>query len=146
MRASLLRLAESATKKPLNLRDASATLLPPVPYAPPALRGYDFASTLLLFSLYRRLLRSHRNLPPEMRSLGDDYVKAGKNNPTMSRELPSDSSRLAPQNSNDTRTSQIPRTLSASSPNGRCTWIRCRRERMATRSRGKGWTQLSLRR
>ena len=27
--------------------------------------------------LYRRLLRAHRALPPEMRSLGDDYIKAG---------------------------------------------------------------------
>jgi hypothetical protein len=28
-------------------------------------------------SLYRRILRAHRHLPVEMRSLGDDYVKAG---------------------------------------------------------------------
>ena len=28
-------------------------------------------------SLYRRILRTHRHLPVEMRSLGDDYVKAG---------------------------------------------------------------------
>lgn len=28
-------------------------------------------------SLYRRILRAHRSLPQEMRSLGDDYVKAG---------------------------------------------------------------------
>ncbi len=27
--------------------------------------------------LYRRLLRAHRFLPYEMRSLGDDYIKAG---------------------------------------------------------------------
>ncbi|SRR6266852_4672870 len=27
--------------------------------------------------LYRRILRAHRHLPVEMRSLGDDYVKAG---------------------------------------------------------------------
>jgi len=36
--------------------------------------------TRLIFlsvSLYRRLLRAHRRLPPEMRSLGDEYVKAG---------------------------------------------------------------------
>jgi len=57
MRSTLLRLAESVTSRPLNLRAASATLLPPVP-------------------LYRRLLRAHRYLPVEMRSLGDDYVKA----------------------------------------------------------------------
>jgi Complex1_LYR-like len=29
------------------------------------------------FRLYRRILRVHRHLPLEMRSLGDDYVKAG---------------------------------------------------------------------
>ncbi|TFK35598.1 hypothetical protein BDQ12DRAFT_611577 [Crucibulum laeve] len=57
MRASFLRLAESVSTKPLNLREASATLYPPIP-------------------LYRRLLRSHRYLPREMRVLGDDYVKA----------------------------------------------------------------------
>ncbi|KAF8886063.1 hypothetical protein CPB84DRAFT_1787895 [Gymnopilus junonius] len=57
MRSSILRLAESVTKAPLNLNEASAMLYPPIP-------------------LYRRLLRSHRNLPREMRSLGDDYVKS----------------------------------------------------------------------
>ncbi|KAI0316737.1 hypothetical protein OF83DRAFT_1164226 [Amylostereum chailletii] len=57
MHPSLIRLARSVTTKPLNLREASATLLPPIP-------------------LYRRLLRAHRHLPVEMRSLGDDYVKA----------------------------------------------------------------------
>ncbi|KAF8645867.1 hypothetical protein AX16_007525 [Volvariella volvacea WC 439] len=57
MRQSLVRLAESISKKPLNLREVSATLYPPIP-------------------LYRRLLRAHRVLPHEMRSLGDDYVKA----------------------------------------------------------------------
>ncbi|RDB26363.1 Succinate dehydrogenase assembly factor 3, mitochondrial [Hypsizygus marmoreus] len=57
MRSSIIRLAESISSKPLNLREASATLFPPIP-------------------LYRRLLRVHRSLPREMRSLGDDYVKA----------------------------------------------------------------------
>ncbi|KII89676.1 hypothetical protein PLICRDRAFT_39813 [Plicaturopsis crispa FD-325 SS-3] len=57
LRPTLARLAESVTTKPLNLREASATLLPPLP-------------------LYRSLLRAHRSLPREMRSLGDDYVKA----------------------------------------------------------------------
>ncbi|KAK7037745.1 hypothetical protein VNI00_010706 [Paramarasmius palmivorus] len=57
MRHTLLRLAESVTTKPLNLQEANATLLPPIP-------------------LYRRLLRAHRFLPREMRSLGDDYVKS----------------------------------------------------------------------
>ncbi|KIM84891.1 hypothetical protein PILCRDRAFT_817707 [Piloderma croceum F 1598] len=57
MRSTLLRLAESITTKPLNLCEASATLLPPKP-------------------LYRSLLRAHRLLPNEMRTLGDDYVKA----------------------------------------------------------------------
>lgn len=57
MRSTLLQLAESITSKPLNLREASSTLLPPKP-------------------LYRSLLRAHRQLPVEMRSLGDDYIKA----------------------------------------------------------------------
>jgi len=57
MRSTLLRLAKSITTEPLNLREASATLLPPKP-------------------LYRSLLRAHRLLPIEMRALGDDYVKA----------------------------------------------------------------------
>ncbi|KAK7461937.1 hypothetical protein VKT23_008369 [Stygiomarasmius scandens] len=57
MRRSLLRLAESVSSKPLKLQDSNASLLPPIP-------------------LYRRLLRAHRYLVPEMRSLGDDYVKA----------------------------------------------------------------------
>ncbi|KAJ1304900.1 hypothetical protein OPQ81_006034 [Rhizoctonia solani] len=57
MHASLRRLAQSVGTKPLNLREASVTLLPPVP-------------------LFRRLLRVHRYLPTEMRILGDDYVKA----------------------------------------------------------------------
>ncbi|KAF9448546.1 ACN9-domain-containing protein [Macrolepiota fuliginosa MF-IS2] len=55
MRSTIIRLAENVSKTPLNLREASATLLPPLP-------------------LYRRLLRAHRNLPAEMRSLGDVYV------------------------------------------------------------------------
>ncbi|KAG6844692.1 hypothetical protein H0H87_004667 [Tephrocybe sp. NHM501043] len=57
MRHSVIRLAKSVSTKPLNLQEASATLFPPIP-------------------LYRRLLRAHRSLPKEMRSLGDDYVKA----------------------------------------------------------------------
>jgi len=57
MRSTMLRLAESVSKTPLNLQAASATLYPPIP-------------------LYRRLLRAHRNLPPEMRPLGDSYVKS----------------------------------------------------------------------
>lgn len=36
MRATLIRLAESVTTKPLNLREASATLLPPIPYVRPS--------------------------------------------------------------------------------------------------------------
>jgi len=57
MRSTLLRLAEAVAMKPINLRETSATLLPPIP-------------------LYRRLLRAHRFLPREMRGLGDEYVKA----------------------------------------------------------------------
>jgi len=50
---TISRLAQSIS---LNLREAGAALLPPIP-------------------LYRRILRVHRYLPVEMRSLGDDYVK-----------------------------------------------------------------------
>ncbi|KAI9454699.1 hypothetical protein F5148DRAFT_984993 [Russula earlei] len=57
MRCTISRLAESISKRPLNLKAAGAALLPPLP-------------------LYRRILRAHRYLPVEMRSLGDDYVKA----------------------------------------------------------------------
>ncbi|KAI0784563.1 hypothetical protein C8Q75DRAFT_387645 [Abortiporus biennis] len=54
-RPSLTRLAQSVTTKPLN--EASATLLPPIP-------------------LFRRILRAHRYLPPDLRSLGDVYVRS----------------------------------------------------------------------
>ncbi|KAG1820969.1 ACN9-domain-containing protein [Suillus subaureus] len=47
MRSTFVRLAESATTKHLDLRQASVALYPPIP-----------------------------RLPIEMRSLGDDYVKA----------------------------------------------------------------------
>ncbi|KAF8574938.1 ACN9-domain-containing protein [Ramaria rubella] len=57
MRSTLLCLAQSVSAKPLNLRNTSAQLYPPIP-------------------LLRRLLRAHRNLPVDMRSLGDDYVKS----------------------------------------------------------------------
>ncbi|KAG1736523.1 ACN9-domain-containing protein [Suillus lakei] len=57
MYPTFVRLAESATTKHLDLCQASVTLYPPIP-------------------LYRRLLRAHRRLPVEMRSLGDDYIKA----------------------------------------------------------------------
>ena len=33
MRVTLLRLAESVSARPLNLREASAALYPPIPYA-----------------------------------------------------------------------------------------------------------------
>ncbi|KAI0833679.1 ACN9-domain-containing protein [Trametes gibbosa] len=52
-RATSVRLAQSVSKRPLNLDEASATLLPPIP-----------------------ILRSHRKLPPDMRSLGDNYIKS----------------------------------------------------------------------
>ncbi|KAL7417815.1 hypothetical protein BDY24DRAFT_373014 [Mrakia frigida] len=57
MRPTALRLAVAiGTTPPSFAREASVSLLPPLP-------------------LYRRLLRSHRNLPIEMRSLGDTYIK-----------------------------------------------------------------------
>jgi hypothetical protein len=58
MRPSLARLADALSNAPLNLKEANAMLHPPVP-------------------LYRRLLRAHRNLPSDVRPLGDDYVKSG---------------------------------------------------------------------
>ncbi|KAF8274671.1 ACN9-domain-containing protein [Lactarius quietus] len=57
MHPSLPRLAKNISKRPLNLREATAALLPPIP-------------------LYRGILRAHRYLPVEMRSLGDEYIKA----------------------------------------------------------------------
>ncbi|KAI0806139.1 ACN9-domain-containing protein [Irpex lacteus] len=57
LRSTTIRLAQSVSKTPLNLQQASASLLPPIP-------------------LFRSLLRAHRRLPQDMRSLGDDYVKA----------------------------------------------------------------------
>ncbi|TFK99484.1 hypothetical protein BDV98DRAFT_571038 [Pterulicium gracile] len=57
LRQTALRLAESITSKPLDPRAVSATLLPPKP-------------------LYRRILRAHRGLPHDMRSLGDVYIKS----------------------------------------------------------------------
>lgn len=51
-------LAQGASNSPMaDVHAASKMLLPPIP-------------------LYRALLRVHRSLPPEMRSLGDDYVKS----------------------------------------------------------------------
>ncbi|KAJ7214519.1 hypothetical protein GGX14DRAFT_444111 [Mycena pura] len=57
MRASLLRLAESISNQPLNLKEISGTLLPPKP-------------------LYRRILRAHRGLAADLRYMGDGYVKS----------------------------------------------------------------------
>ncbi|GJE85544.1 LYR motif-containing protein [Phanerochaete sordida] len=57
MQRTLQRLAESVGRTPLTLQQAQASLLPPIP-------------------LYRALLRAHRQLPQEMRSLGDVYVKS----------------------------------------------------------------------
>ncbi|GMK59244.1 hypothetical protein CspeluHIS016_0702590 [Cutaneotrichosporon spelunceum] len=50
-------LRATAARVPLSLTQASAQLIPPIP-------------------LYRRLLRVHRSLPPEMRFMGDAYVKS----------------------------------------------------------------------
>ncbi|KAJ7664489.1 hypothetical protein DFH06DRAFT_986061 [Mycena polygramma] len=57
MRASLLRLAESLSTRPLTLNEHTAVLLPPKP-------------------LFRRILRTHRHLPADLRFMGDGYVKA----------------------------------------------------------------------
>ncbi|KAF8344744.1 hypothetical protein F5887DRAFT_1272320 [Amanita rubescens] len=57
MHTTFRRLAESVRSGGLNLREVSEALYPPIP-------------------LYRRLHRAHRFLPYEMRSLGDNYIKA----------------------------------------------------------------------
>ena len=75
MRTTVCRLAESISKRPLNLRDACAALLPPIPCV--IQRAAHILPDLDFLRLYRRILRTHRHLPVEMRSLGDDYVKAG---------------------------------------------------------------------
>ncbi|KAJ7284436.1 hypothetical protein C8J57DRAFT_692833 [Mycena rebaudengoi] len=75
MRVSVFRLAESVSTKPLNLREASAALLPPKPYSNPPTHLQPLNSALF-DSLYRRILRAHRVLPNEMRFMGDGYIKA----------------------------------------------------------------------
>jgi len=77
MRATIPRLAESISKRPLNLREAGAALLPPIPCVHARARIFFETDQHHLRRLYRRILRVHRYLPVEMRSLGDDYVKAG---------------------------------------------------------------------
>ena len=82
MRSTMLRLAESVSKTPLNLQEASAALYPPIPYALLLIiLGFVWYTAAVVFfdaySLYRRLLRAHRNLSPDMRPLGDKYVKSG---------------------------------------------------------------------
>ncbi|KAF7329104.1 hypothetical protein MKEN_00170900 [Mycena kentingensis (nom. inval.)] len=57
MRPSLRRLADSLSTQPLNPRNAEAALLPPKP-------------------LFRRILRAHRSLAPDLRYMGDGYVKS----------------------------------------------------------------------
>ncbi|WWC89872.1 acetate non-utilizing protein 9, mitochondrial [Kwoniella dendrophila CBS 6074] len=57
MRSSLIRLASASPPLPLSVQQASIQLIPPIP-------------------LYRRLLRAHRTLPPEMRFMGDSYIKS----------------------------------------------------------------------
>ncbi|KAH7326750.1 acetate non-utilizing protein [Stachybotrys elegans] len=56
-RRSVARLASTASPS-ATMKPAPMALLPPIP-------------------LYRRLLRAHRkHLPPDMRILGDEYIKA----------------------------------------------------------------------
>lgn len=53
----LLMATPSSIGSKANLGPAPLALLPPIP-------------------LYRRILRLHRTLPPELRLLGDEYVKS----------------------------------------------------------------------
>jgi Complex1_LYR-like len=79
MRCTLVVLAEPLTSRPLNIRHASASLLPPIPCVDdPVFHSVHSFDEENVARLYRRLLRAHRALPHEMRSLGDDYVRAGK--------------------------------------------------------------------
>ncbi|ODN83145.1 acetate non-utilizing protein 9, mitochondrial, variant [Cryptococcus amylolentus CBS 6039] len=57
MRPSLSLLASASKPLPLSVSQASIQLIPPIP-------------------LYRRILRTHRLLPAEMRYMGDSYVKS----------------------------------------------------------------------
>ncbi|KAK8869663.1 acetate non-utilizing protein 9, mitochondrial [Kwoniella newhampshirensis] len=57
MRSSFIRLASASAPLPLSVSQASVQIIPPIP-------------------LYRRLLRAHRHLPPEMRFMGDSYIKS----------------------------------------------------------------------
>lgn len=76
MRCNLPRLAESISKAPLTLQQARAALLPPIPCVPGRVFSYEFIREHVL-RLYRNILRAHRRLPVDMRSLGDIYVKSG---------------------------------------------------------------------
>ena len=40
MHTTLTRLAQNVSKRPLNLRDATAALLPPIPYIPISLNTF----------------------------------------------------------------------------------------------------------
>jgi Isd11-like NADH dehydrogenase complex accessory subunit len=51
----------------------------------PPCRAYS--SNCEFLRLYRSILRAHRHLPVEMRSLGDDYVKAGSHFPLSCSKL-----------------------------------------------------------
>ena len=84
------RLAKNISKRPLNLRDATAALLPPIPYAAILVVALLI---LMLSSLYRGILRAHRYLPVEMRSLGDEYIKAGA--PVSNSYIPNILTRLS---------------------------------------------------
>jgi hypothetical protein len=86
MRSTIVRLAESISKRPLNSREAAAALLPPIPCV--IQRAARILPDLDFLRLYRRILRVHRHLPLEMRSLGDDYVKAGSCSVSCSKPSP----------------------------------------------------------
>ncbi|KAL7424223.1 hypothetical protein Q5752_001809 [Cryptotrichosporon argae] len=57
MHVTLRALAATTEALPFSVSQASVQLVPPIP-------------------LYRRLLRAHRHLPPEMRFMGDAYIKS----------------------------------------------------------------------
>lgn len=79
MYPSCIRAAQSISPNPLSLQKATASIYPPIPSVTSGQRlDVLWVYSRHYFRLYRRLLRAHRKLPIEMRSLGDAYVKDGR--------------------------------------------------------------------
>lgn len=68
-------MATASAPLPLSLQQASAQLVPPIPYVH-VLPSCFTPVPSLISRLYRRLLRVHRYLTPEFRYMGDSYIKS----------------------------------------------------------------------